>query len=267
MYRTIADIEKALLDRSRAEKVMARVSKGGKGTFSYVPWNESARLLNDIFGVFGWSTNRTGGVDDVERGLYIYDGVLTVRAEGEEGEVYHKFVAGRGVGVVAASQRENMEAHDTAAKGARSDFLSVACKCLGDAFGLFLYDKGDPARPEAFSNSNTTPAAANRPNTQTDTAKPSGANTNGLAGLLSREPQPASKDGNIGNVSPAQATHAKKRGWTDDMLVRLLPAEVKQVMDGVFGKGPVVNPPTMNAAKPAAAVEALALSDDADLPF
>lgn len=244
------------------EKGLAETYSGptfDKNGFTYIPWNEAAKVANRVFGIDGYHVSvlrveqlGPGYMAHVKVSVFPSDAAAFSR----EGIGYNELTGDSG------------RAHDTAVKGAASDALNRAFKLFGEAFGLALYDKAE--RGDAFSNSKASSQSANRPNTQTDTARPSGANNNGLAGLLSREPQPASKDGNIGNVSPAQATHARKKGWTDDMLVRLTRDEVKPIMDGVFGKGPVVNPPTVNAtaAKPKAAkVEELNLSDDADLPF
>ena len=145
MYKNISEVEAALADRAQAEALIAKVDKGW-GKASYIPWNETAGLLNRVFGPFGWTTTKVASVDDVVHGIYIYDLELTVYATDEDGHMTSKELTGRGVGVVAQNRLTDGEAHDTAAKAARSDALSVAAKSLGDGFGLFLYDRGDPAR-------------------------------------------------------------------------------------------------------------------------
>lgn len=157
MYRSVEEIEKALQDRGRAEAVMARVNKGGKGSFTYIPWNDTVRLLDDVFGVFGWTARVTHTANDFERGIYRTDIELTVLAEAENGAVLTKTLPGTGVGIVVG---QSQDAHDTAIKASRSDAISVAAKSLGNAFGLFLYDKGDPARSEGASQQTTRQASS-----------------------------------------------------------------------------------------------------------
>lgn len=153
MYRSIDEVEKALADRSYAESVMSAVSKGSKGKFNYVPWNETAKLLTRIFGSFGWSARIVGSHSDTERGIYRTDLELDVYAMSEHGQVMKKTLPGTG-GCVASPL-----SHDDAMKSSRSDALSVAAKSLGDAFGLYLYDKGDPARTEPVTNNQSRTAA------------------------------------------------------------------------------------------------------------
>ncbi|MDE2104622.1 MAG: hypothetical protein KGL39_45725, partial [Patescibacteria group bacterium] len=59
VLKTVGEIEAALRNRERVEAVMAEVDKGRKGKFTYVPWNETAKLLTEIFGTFGWSAKIT----------------------------------------------------------------------------------------------------------------------------------------------------------------------------------------------------------------
>ena len=231
VLKTVEEIETALRDRARADEVLSRVDKGNRGKFTYIPWNETARMMNEVFGVFGWSTYKVSSVDDVERGVYIYDGSLIVRAMAGD-EVIEKQLTGRGVGIVSKGSLEkgDREAHDTAAKGARSDFLSVAAKCLGEAFGIFLYDKGDPAHTEGYVAAHAGAAVQIATTHETSTAP------------QVSKPAPTA-DGKIGLASEKQAAVMRKNGWNDAQIAELDYATLKAVMDGCFGKSPKIDPP------------------------
>ncbi|MDE2105040.1 MAG: hypothetical protein KGL39_47820, partial [Patescibacteria group bacterium] len=109
---------------------------------------------------------------------------------------------------------------------ARSDALSVAAKSLGNAFGLFLYDKGDPARTPVTSSEVARPAAQGATTTKTDT----------------RTPAP-SGDGRVGFASEKQLVYLHREHWTDEQVAALGKDELKAVMDGIFGKGDKILPP------------------------
>ncbi len=229
--KTVAEIEAALVNRERVEAVMAQVDKGKKGTFTYVPWNETAKLLTEIFGTFGWSAKIVGSHTDIARGIYIVDLDLEVRAlDDETGLVMVKSLPGRGMGIVSNGELErgSQDAHDTAGKAARSDALSVAAKSLGDAFGLFLYDRGDPAR----AITSTAAAAYSTNETRTVTQ----ANI------------PVAPATGTGFASEKQAAVMRKNGWNDAQIATLSRDDVRAVMDGCFGKGPKIEPPKVAAA-------------------
>src|SRR5258706_12439935 len=137
---------------------MAKVDKGNKGAYSYVPWNETVGLLTRVFGPFGWSAEITASYSDTERGIYRTDLKLTVRVlDDETGEVLEVSRPGTG------ANQANPLSHEDSIKGSRSDAISVAAKSLGDAFGLFLYDKGDPARTSTANNASRGAATARKP--------------------------------------------------------------------------------------------------------
>jgi len=224
MYKTIAEVETALQDRTYADSVLSRVDKGNRGKFTYIPWNESARLLNQIFGVMGWSTEKISSVDDLARGIFIYDLALSVSVIGDHGEMARKTVTGRGFGAVSAKamERGDVDAMDTASKGARSDALSVACKLLGEAFGIFLYDKGDPAHSESYvaQHADTTTAMESRNEEQHTTT----------ASVQKSAPVA----GKVGNASEKQANVLRKHGWSDAQIQGMDYASVKDVMDSIM---------------------------------
>lgn len=243
MYRLASEVEKALDDRTYAEGVMASVSKGGKGTFSYIPWNETAKLLTRIFGPFGWNARITHTANDFERGIYRTDLELTVIVEDENGVSRAKTLPGTGVGIVIGA---SADAHDTAIKGSRSDALSVAAKSLGNAFGLYLYDRGDPARSSAASSQQTSSASA--------TARSSSAD-------LGSRP------------SEKQMGVLLKAGYSQQQVDTMHFKVWKACIDAIFGKGEAPEAP---AGKKSAPTKAAPKSpkpsraeddEDDDIPF
>jgi hypothetical protein len=244
--RTVGEIEAALRDRTAVTEVLSQVDKGKKGTFTYVPWNETAKLLTQIFGTFGWSAKIIASHSDVERGIYVVDLDLEVRGiDDESGAYFEKHLPGRGMGIVSASELEkgSRDAHDTAGKAARSDALSVAAKSLGDAFGLFLYDKGDPARTASSTSSNgeqrttqaTTPATDTRAPAGTQPTKPS------WYGGIGKDGKPR-----IGYASTAQAGVLRKNGWNDSQIQALTDYdEFKRTVDSQFGDEKITPPKTV----------------------
>jgi Rad52/22 family double-strand break repair protein len=159
---------------------------------AYVPWNISATLLNDIFGFFGWDTHETSN-DTYSRDFTDKNGVtrletiytaglrLTVRAKMPDGSIITKTVENIG----SAAPGAYTDALDTAVKAARSDALSRACKLLGNAFGLYFYEK----------------------ETEQQVAQPYTPNTTS-SGSAAYTPRPAASNG--GNSSSVPATDPQR---------------------------------------------------------
>jgi hypothetical protein len=231
-YRKVSEIVELLQDRAAAEAQIKKVDKGEKKKdLSYIPWWGTVEMLNDVFGVFGWDAVPEHYVSDTERGIYIVDGYLEVRAlDDETGVLVSKRLPGRGMGCVPQSALNSADAHDMAGKGARSDFISVAAKGLGNHFGIFLYDKADPANGRNFvastSSQGASPATQVTTQTKTDTKAPA-----------------PSADGRIGFASEKQLVYLHREHWTDAQVAELSKDELKRVMDGIFGKGDKISPP------------------------
>lgn len=155
-YNSIEELEQKLAERYDGP-ILERAGNGGM-SFSYIPWTETVRRLNAVFGPFGWHiSNQKVGYND---GVYTVDISLTVEAT-VAGEHVTKTVAGVGSAVSRGSNDDN------ASKSALSDAISRAAKLLGDQFGFFLYEKGGQATETAaprkpFSVNVTTPGAAPR---------------------------------------------------------------------------------------------------------
>lgn len=149
-YKTIEDVEEKL-NGELALPVSQRVGNGGM-TFDYVAWTDSYRLLNEIFGIFGWTMSQP--VVIFAAGVYTVSLAITVRVAGDEfGNAVEKTVAGVGQ---AVSRGDN---DDNAAKAALSDALSRAVKMLGNAFGIGLYEKKGATAAPARRDTVTTGAA------------------------------------------------------------------------------------------------------------
>lgn len=129
--------------------ISQREGAGGR-SFSYIPWTETVRRLNEVFGIFGWST--TTPVVMLADGVYTVSLALVARVlDDETGSVIEKTVAGVGSAVSRGANDDN------ASKSALSDAISRAAKLLGDQFGFFLYEEkgAAPAAKAAYSaNSN-----------------------------------------------------------------------------------------------------------------
>jgi hypothetical protein len=229
-YRKVSEVVELLADRKPAEAQIKKVDKSDKVAskmgLSYIPWWGTVEMLNEVFGVFGWDAVVTGTTSDVEHGIYIVDGYIEVRAiDDESGVLVFKRLPGRGVGTVAQSALSSADAHDMGAKGARSDFISVAAKGLGDHFGIFLYDKADPANGRNFTPSTSSQGAKTETQGTTETQKAA--------------PAPSGH----GFASEKQLVYLHREHWTDEQVAALSKEELKRVMDGIFGKGDKISPP------------------------
>lgn len=126
--------------------------------FSYVPWEETAYHLSEVFGPLGWSFHldahsldekdvmvNTAGRDEkpnyVPRTFQGYSCFGSIEVQVFD-DVYETGVIRAtygGVGFAPIQAQGNKNPLDTAAKAAKSDLLSVCAKLLGDAFALYLY--------------------------------------------------------------------------------------------------------------------------------
>lgn len=135
MYKTVEEVTRAL-----AVKLDMGLTKKSYDGYDSVPWNEATRLLDDIFGVFGWSERVLSTYANPQAGVYGVARELTVYAVDEKGSTVSKTVSAVGACPVRG---ESGKAHKTAFMGADSLSFSKATKKLGEAFGLFLYDKDE----------------------------------------------------------------------------------------------------------------------------
>jgi hypothetical protein len=123
--------------------------------FSYVPWEETAYHLSEVFGPLGWSDHTSHPQLDEKEVLVkdrdtsawkpvIFQGyscVVEIEVQVYD-DIYGTGVlrasrSGPGFGPIIAQGDKNPL--DTAEKAAGSDALSKAAKKFGDAFALFLY--------------------------------------------------------------------------------------------------------------------------------
>ena len=138
--RTIQEIEERL--SAQTDKSNFPYPIKDMNGFDYISWQDTVRQLNNIFGFTGWSSEvREFNEITTENGRGFKSIVrLTCNARDEDGGIvtFHR----DGVGFSDIRTTGNgVDLVDTAVKAAESDALSRAAKKLGDAFGLFLYDK------------------------------------------------------------------------------------------------------------------------------
>ncbi len=124
--------------------------------YSYIPWAETVQQANNVFGPLGWSNEVMKLLED--EGGYLCVQRVTALAYDESRECVVQLVRdGVGYGELQKT-RDGRQLRDTAVKTAASDALSRAFKLVGDAFGLYLYEK---ANKEA--DADETPAPAKKP--------------------------------------------------------------------------------------------------------
>lgn len=108
---------------------------------TYIPWNESVKQANAIFGSLGWSSEvREFKEVQVGESLGFRATVrvtVPVLRDVPGMDSYHDGVGYSEVGYTKSGRPLT----DTAVKAAESDGISRALKKFGDAFGLYLYEK------------------------------------------------------------------------------------------------------------------------------
>jgi hypothetical protein len=193
--RTVREIEQALREASKDTFDTSIIYQ--QDGFDYVPWDQSNRLANQVFGFLGWSSHVLSieyveamqiEVTEIERdedGRYKYGPdkrpirrtvlrdfrgfVSRVRIEVHAWDEEHTVVVtsshdGVGFGDVRGMGGKNPM--DTACKAAKSDGISTALKHYGDYFGLFLYSKENKTSGQNNNQTRTphTPPANNGSN-------------------------------------------------------------------------------------------------------
>lgn len=146
--RTLSQIETALLPRYSGP---IKQTQG----FDYIPWDETQRVADTVFGPLGWSVSTSEPkftectiVNKEEE--YTFSGfsatchVTIIYLDEETGSVQTCTRGGTGY-ANATWQGEGKNPMDLAVKAAASDAFSRVFKLFGDAFGLFLYQKDAPA--------------------------------------------------------------------------------------------------------------------------
>lgn len=143
--------------------------------FTYIPWNESTKEANRVFGYFGWSSSvlsvdyvdieievNTGTWKDKNFEMKNFKGFKSIVRvsiqviDDYSGTLITTHHDGVGYGTIQAQGLK--DPMDTACKAAKSDGISTAIKHYGDAFGLYLYDKEDQTpQPTTTTTSTTTP--------------------------------------------------------------------------------------------------------------
>ena len=130
MYKNVNEVA-ARLEQKYDGPIETR--QGNGGDYSYVPWHVTKRLLDEVFGPFGWST--TAPHSYFANGTYNSEFGLSATVQDEDGSLITKTVPAQGQ---AVARGEN---DDNALKSAQSDALSRGAKLFGDAFGFYLYEQ------------------------------------------------------------------------------------------------------------------------------
>lgn len=133
VYQNIDQVTQVLAERYDGPTY--EVNKGNQGTFTYVPWTESVEILDQVFGVFGWTATAPQVVS--ANGFVHVSFAITVRVMDEAGNVIEKTVPCVG----SAAERD-----DNAAKSAFSDAFNKGVKFLGDKFARYLSKEGKANR-------------------------------------------------------------------------------------------------------------------------
>lgn len=146
--------------------VKEREGSGGK-TFSYLEGHFVIAQMNEIFGQGNWAymTEEVRHVHSGEvQGKYgvSYTSHYIARVRVEVPVLGHAIFSDVGYGDGSDKQNPG-KAHELAAKEAVTDALKRACKNLGMAMGLALYDKEQTNVAEADEEQVAPPAASVRP--------------------------------------------------------------------------------------------------------
>ena len=144
--KTLAEIEKGLAERYDGPTFE-------KNGFTYIPWNESVKQANRVFGIGSYHIE----VAEVRQEGEGYMARVRVTVSPSDSNP----IVREGVGYNELSTARN--AADTAVKGATSDALNRALKLFGDAFGLYLYDKAE-VRPDSSQRTTAAPRSAGQSN-------------------------------------------------------------------------------------------------------
>lgn len=232
MAKTLAAIEQGL----------AEVYSGPtyeKNGFTYIPWNEAAKVANRVFGIDGYAVD----VLKVEHMGQGYMAHVRVTVFPTDGKPFYR----DGIGYNELTG-DNGRAHDTAIKGAPSDGFNRALKLFGEAFGLALYDKSETSSTRSAQSGNSGNA---RPNTQSTDTK------------ASVPPSTGQRVPNDKRPSEKQMAVLEKNGYSKQQVGGMSFSQWKSVIDDLFAKKtPAIAP----APKAIEAVDNLNLQDD-DIPF
>ncbi len=130
------DEQRALLNAPLEPDMVSQRQQSGR-SLSYLEGWEAIAQANTILGHDGWSHTITRL--DYNPDVRSYLAIVMVRVHDAAGALLtqHEDV---GFGIVAGAA-DKPESHETAVKGAVTDAMKRALRCLGDQFGNTLYDK------------------------------------------------------------------------------------------------------------------------------
>lgn len=155
MPKTLAEITEALTQKYRGP---IREKDG----YSYIPWPEMVKWLNDQIGIENYDVQIKEYHQEVVRSLddegqehttYGYSSVVALTIRPSDAPAFTR--EGLGFNELQFSKR-GQALIDTSVKGAASNGLSRTAPLLGDFGGLFLYEKDTPpaSQPTGQATSN-----------------------------------------------------------------------------------------------------------------
>jgi hypothetical protein len=170
--RTVKEIEAALRERYNGPTDQVQGS-GGK-MYTYIPWHENVRVLDEIAGAGNWSEEPVAFVADPAHGVYTAAVKVSIRAFDEDTQTVVEFSrAGFSTSTAEATKNEReyaqknglpiptvtgvLSLHETAADGCASLAFGKACKKLGDALALYLYSDARAGRTNQQSQGYSAP--------------------------------------------------------------------------------------------------------------
>lgn len=216
VYRSASEVAAALA--KKYDGTLKTVKGSGNKDFEYIPWNDSLRKLTEVFGPFGWDTRITHSEAHPAEGVYVAVVEVTARViDDATGAIVTLTRAGQGRSIARPSKFEreqgmtvavDLGTHKTAAAGAASDALSRAVKQLGDAFGLFLYEKDEDEGGEQQTYGNSPRRSSSGPSEGTKR----------------------------GGATPNQRTWLLKNGFSNDDVDGMTFEQASANLDRIFGK-------------------------------
>lgn len=213
--KSVSEVTAKLGDKGFAQQYVVQVNKGTADrprNLDVIEWHTAVRMLDEVFGPFGWSAEIVNSHSDYANGIFLVDMTLTGRAvDDESGEVIEIKRPGRGLGLCPRSSGNADPEVDRQAHGAKSDAITNATKALGDGFGLYLYQK-KPQQAAGYGNGNG----------RTDT-RAQYSNGGGNGGNLGPRP------------SPKQLGVLTKNGYPEEQVATLEFKQWKGIVDAIFG--------------------------------
>lgn len=242
IYRRVEEVVAKLGDREFCAPYVVQVNKGSEARprfLDVIEWHTAIRMLDAVFGPFGYDLRIINSTSDYANGLYTVDMELTARAITEDGTVVSLTRPGRGLGLVPRSAITSDAEHDRQAHGAKSDAITNATKGLGDGFGLYLYQKR-PAQSQQSQTRGTYPALTMVDGQPVRGGQQSYANSGDGSNGANLGPRPSEKQMGV----------LAREGYPAEFVATLQFSEWKGIIDAIFAhREPEIPAPTAAASQ------------------